>query len=382
MASCSSSDSVVKAIDEYHDSSSYSTSSDDSSSNGHTTEEYTSGVPGVPVETFQESIRTRTASGADTSTSIPSSSPLDEEETVYSCAIEVGRDTFPPYTRELGNLRQEAVRRPSLSKFHRDGVHRARLHPERDFHSLVTLQRLHRWGLGLDPSVEALAHELTVRRRMATMKENKGKEVVDEVARPEARPAARDKRKSLSKNLDLGSLPSRQGKKAKHGSSRPEAARTEPPSSLPSVTIVDVDSSTLVGVAPSKSYASASSQPSQRVSTNLLENEDLAWDRFQEAVTGEDVAACYDMSLKEFEHSGVHDLFKAMSKLIAASRQVTEMDKTRILLEKRIEEIKNDYRTWAEVANKAKDEAKGLSVLVDELKSNTVLTFFKRRMTS
>jgi len=43
---------------------------------------------------------------------------------------------------------------------------------------------------------------------------------------------------------------------------------------------------------------------------NLLENKDLAWERFVKAVTGEDVAMCYDMSLKEFEHSAVHDLFK------------------------------------------------------------------------
>ena len=46
---------------------------------------------------------------------------------------------------------------------------------------------------------------------------------------------------------------------------------------------------------------------------NLLENEDLAWERFEKAITGEDVAACYDMSLKEFEHSGVHDLFKVIT---------------------------------------------------------------------
>ena len=43
---------------------------------------------------------------------------------------------------------------------------------------------------------------------------------------------------------------------------------------------------------------------------NLLENEDLAWERFKKVVTDEDVAVCYDMSLKEFEHSAVHDLFK------------------------------------------------------------------------
>jgi len=30
---------------------------------------------------------------------------------------------------------------------------------------LVTLQRLATWGLGLEPSIEALAHKLTIRRR-------------------------------------------------------------------------------------------------------------------------------------------------------------------------------------------------------------------------
>ena len=31
---------------------------------------------------------------------------------------------------------------------------------------------------------------------------------------------------------------------------------------------------------------------------NLLENKDLAWERFQKVVTDEDMAVCYDMSLK------------------------------------------------------------------------------------
>ena len=43
---------------------------------------------------------------------------------------------------------------------------------------------------------------------------------------------------------------------------------------------------------------------------NLIENEDLAWGCFEKAVFDEDIAACYDMSLKDFEHSGAHDLFK------------------------------------------------------------------------
>ena len=52
------------------------------------------------------------------------------------------------------------------------------------------------------------------------MKENKGKEVMDEANRPKTqsqlRPSTGDKRKSLSKTLDLGNLPNRQGKKVKH----------------------------------------------------------------------------------------------------------------------------------------------------------------------
>ncbi|KAL4609935.1 hypothetical protein ACB092_08G016300 [Castanea dentata] len=160
--------------------------------------------------------------------------------------VEIGRDSFAPYTGDIGNLHPK-VGRPSLSKFHRDRVHRACLHSERDFHSLVTLKRLHKWGLGPEPSVEALAHELTTRRRMATMKGNKAKEVADEVARPEPqpqpRPASGEKRKSLSKHVDLASLPSRRGKKAKSGSSRPDTARVEL-FSQPLVLVVDVDSST------------------------------------------------------------------------------------------------------------------------------------------
>ena len=50
----SSSNSVDKAIDEYHDPISFSGSSDSSnsstSSGGNTMDEYVSGVPGVPLE--------------------------------------------------------------------------------------------------------------------------------------------------------------------------------------------------------------------------------------------------------------------------------------------------------------------------------------------
>ena len=57
-------------------------------------------------------------------------------------------------------------------------------------------------------------------------------------------------------------------------------------------------------------HAPTSSLLSKEVPQHLLGNEDLAWERFTMAVTDADVSACYNMSLKDFEHSGVHDLFK------------------------------------------------------------------------
>ena len=96
----SSSNSDNKEIDEYHDSTSDSSSSSSNSSRsngsgsskGNTTDEqYTFGVPGVPLEFLQEELRTRVASKSrvGTSTNTPSSTTPDEVETIYSCAIGV-----------------------------------------------------------------------------------------------------------------------------------------------------------------------------------------------------------------------------------------------------------------------------------------------------
>ena len=61
-----------------------------------------------------------------------------------------------------------------------------------------------------------------------------------------------------------------------------------------------------------------------------------------------------------------------MSKFIAASRQATELDMTRILLEKRVKEVKKESRVWAEVAAKAKKKAKELRNLNEELKTDVL----------
>ena len=61
-----------------------------------------------------------------------------------------------------------------------------------------------------------------------------------------------------------------------------------------------------------------------------------------------------------------------MSKFIAASRQATELDKTRLLLETRINEVKEESKVWAEVAAKAREEAKELRDLNEELKTDVL----------
>ena len=73
-----------------------------------------------------------------------------------------------------------------------------------------------------------------------------------------------------------------------------------------------------------------------------------------------------------------------MSKFIAASRQAIDLDKTRILLEKRIKEVKDKSKRWAEIAAKAKEEAKELQNQIEELKADaiekdTCLDHFQKR---
>ena len=146
------------------------------------------------------------------------------------------------------------------------------------------------------------------------MKENTGKEVVDEGAKSHPRPPTAEKRKNISSRVDLGDLPSRRGREKKHKSSKSQDVKSPPASNLESlvqVLALDPESKD----PPSKKissivHAPTSSTPSKEVPQHLLGNEDLAWERFSTAMIDVDVGACYNMSLKDFEHSGVHDLFK------------------------------------------------------------------------
>ena len=66
---------------------------------------------------------------------------------------------------------------------------------------------------------------------------------------------------------------------------------------------------------PKASRKPGSSEPSDRPS-NLVLDESYAWRTFKGIVTDREVNECYNMSVKEFERSGVHDLFKVSLSLV------------------------------------------------------------------
>ena len=69
---------------------------------------------------------------------------------------------------------------------------------------------------------------------MVTMKENKGKEVVDKGVKSQPRPPTGEKRKNISSRVDLGDFPSRRGRDKKHKSSKPQGVKSPSASSLES----------------------------------------------------------------------------------------------------------------------------------------------------
>ena len=183
-----------------------------------------------------------------------------------------------------------------MDRFYVERIQKARLYTDRTFHSLVSLQRLAVWGLGPIPSAEALAHEITTRRReffffvfyfyfylflkltsfllgMATMKENKGKEVMDEGVKSQPRPPTGEKRKNIWSRVDLGDLPSRRGREKKHKSSKPQDVKSPPASNQESpVQILTLDSEPKDPTSKKISsivHAPTSSTPSKEVPQHL-----------------------------------------------------------------------------------------------------------------
>ena len=100
----SSADSIDRDIDEYYDDSSDKSSSSSTSdiSGGNMDEDYSSGAPRFLLEVFQKQLRRASGSQAGSPSSIPPSNPMDEEETVFSCAVGIHSKTDE---QRLNNLK-------------------------------------------------------------------------------------------------------------------------------------------------------------------------------------------------------------------------------------------------------------------------------------
>ena len=120
-------------------------------------------------------------------------------------------------------------------------------------------------------------------------------------------PASLEKRRTVSKTMDIGNLPScRDLKRPKVDSSTPsktQIIKIDP--AIPHTILVssfvtpnvDVLTPPIIG---SLSFPPSIAPPKDNPLT-LLRSETLAWDRFKQVMKDEDVNICYDMSMKEFE---------------------------------------------------------------------------------
>ena len=110
------------------------------------------------------------------------------------------------------------------------------------------------------------------------MKENKGKEVVNEAVvtgqdAPQSHPSVGEKRKNLSLGVDLGNLPSRcREKKVKHKSSKPKDVQPAP------IPVHEPEDVQILDSKPKDSpmQVPSTTQPSPQAPQYLIGNEDRA----------------------------------------------------------------------------------------------------------
>ena len=159
------------------------------------------------------------------------------------------------------------------------------------------------------------------------MRENKEKTVTsgdEDVATPPVVPVTsvqggKRKSKSISSAMDLDDLSSRRGAKKQKPVKTPipKVLKFTPPTVNLDNSPVDVElvqtvylvQTDLPPPSAKNSRKPSSSEPSDRPS-NLVLDENYAWRTFKGIVTDNEVNDCYNMSVREFERSGIHDLFK------------------------------------------------------------------------
>ena len=132
--------------------------------------------------------------------------------------------------------------------------------------------------------------------------------------------------KGISSSVDLGDLPSRRGsKKQKSGKTLfPKVPKfTLPTVDLddPAVNLVPVQTIPPIqpkNLPPPVAKAPHKTHPLKQTKRppNLVLDKGYAWRTFKGLITDNEVNACYNMSVKDFERFSIHDLFKVCSFII------------------------------------------------------------------
>ena len=158
------------------------------------------------------------------------------------------------------------------------------------------------------------------------MRENKEKAVTsgdeDVVAPPSVQVASvqagKRKSKSISSTVDLDDLPSRRGPKKQKSAktSLLKVPKFVPPTVNLDEPLVDVEPVQTVHPIqsdpppPPKASCKLNSSETSNRPSNLVLDESYAWRTFKGIVTDREVNECYNMSVKEFERSGIHDFLR------------------------------------------------------------------------
>ena len=119
--------------------------------------------------------------------------------------------------------------------------------------------------------------------------------------------------------------------------------------------------------APPTAKASHRTHPSVQTKhpPNLVLDEDYAWKMFKGFITDKEMSAYYDMSVRDFERSTIHDLFKVCSFFIIP-----------ILFSKKFWKISNSPSSIYTTSSQAKelcDEAKATKAKSKELNNEVLL---------
>ena len=128
-------------------------------------------------------------------------------------------------------------------------------------------------------------------------------------------------------------------------------------------------------LAPPADKASHKTHPSAQTKClpNLVLDKDYAWKTFKGLITDKNVSACYDMSIRDFEHSTIHNLFKVCSFLLSLFYFLRKFGKFLTLLHPSIFQAMAKFYTASSHAKELCDEAQATKAKSKKLNNEVLL---------